>query len=421
MLKIITICGEQGVGKTTLFRSLIKKYSQTKFYYQTKPTVNYTENLIEIENNTYRLIDTPSFQVCPSTEIEKASKKHTEEIIKKSDLILWLVEEITEETLLIKKLLQKIKIPKILIRNKIDLASPEEDFSSYKALKSEYFLPVSALKAINIDKLLNKIANLIISPIAKPEVEKEKLNVLIFGPPNSGKSTLMNYLLQENRSLVTSLAGTTQEPVISQWNWKKIDFQLVDTAGITKEQKPKHNLGQKCDLLWAVIDASQPLVKQTLQIIQWGERYHKPLFLIVNKVDLINDKTSVIRELKNRLKSLNYCPIILLSAQKGTGISNLIAVLNQVLKNSSKNFTKKEIEKMIEKMVINNPPPYFRDNKLKIYFAKQQNFGLTPHFVFFVNNPQLIHFSYRRYVINYLRKNFGLEYLPLKVTFKKSV
>ena len=112
--------------------------------------------------------------------------------------------------------MQKIKIPKILILNKIDLASPEEDFSSYKTLKSEYFLPISALKAINIDELLNKIADLITSPIAKPEVEKEKLNVLIFGPPNSGKSTLMNYLLQENRSLVTPLAGTTQEPVISQ-------------------------------------------------------------------------------------------------------------------------------------------------------------------------------------------------------------
>src|SRR6185437_14648048 len=91
---------------------------------------------------------------------------------------------------------------------------PEKDFSSYKMLKSEYFLPISSLKAINIDKLLNKIVVLITSPIAKSELEKKKLNVLIFGPPNSGKPTLMNYLLQENRSLVTPLAGTTQEPVI---------------------------------------------------------------------------------------------------------------------------------------------------------------------------------------------------------------
>jgi|SRR6185312_62287 len=127
-----------------------------------------------------------------------------------------MVEEITEETLLIKKLLQKIRTPKILIRNKLDLVSSEENFSSYKTLKSECFLPVSALKVINIDELLNKITNFITSPIAKPEAEKEKLSVLIFGPPNSGKSTLMNYLLQENRSLVTPLAGTTQEPVISQ-------------------------------------------------------------------------------------------------------------------------------------------------------------------------------------------------------------
>ena len=282
MTKVITICGEWGVGKTTLFRYLVKKYSQVRSCYQTKPIINYVENLIKLENSTYKLINTPFFQIHPLTEIEKARKNQTQEIIKKSDLILWVVEEITEKTLLIKKYLKKIRVPQILIRNKIDLVSQEENLSAYQMLKSEYFFSISALKVINIDKLLKQIVNLIASPIVKSDIEKEKLNLLIFGPPNSGKSTLVNYLLQKNRSLITSVAGTTQEPVISHWNWKKVDFQLVDTAGIIREKKLKPNLGQKCDLLWAVIDANQPLTKQILQIIQWGQKYHKPLFLIIN-------------------------------------------------------------------------------------------------------------------------------------------
>ena len=177
---------------------------------------------------------------------------------------------------------------------------------------------------------------------------------------------------------------------------------------------------RQCDLAWVIIDATLPLTKQIFQIISLGGKNNKPLFIIVNKIDLIKKKNLVIAELKNRLKSLNYCSVIAISAEKGTGVSNLITSLNQVLKNSKKKFTKKEISETVEKMIANNPPKHFRGNKLKIYFAKQQEFGLTPLFVFFVNNPQLVHFSYRRYMTNYLRKNLDLEYLPIKLIFKKS-
>jgi len=119
-----------------------------------------------------------------------------------------------------------------------------------------------------------------------------------------------------------------------------------------------------------------------------GEKYHKPLFIIVNKCDLWPDQKLIILELRSRLKSLNYCPIICLSALKGTGFSSLAESLNKLWKNAQKKLTKKQISQAIEQMIAANPPPYHHGNKIKIYFARQEAASLTPHFIFFVNNPQ---------------------------------
>jgi len=194
---------------------------------------------------------------------------------------------------------------------------------------------------------------------------------------------------------------------------------LVDTAGITKEQRLKEGVWRNCDLAWAVIDATLPLTKQILQIVNLGERHNKPLIIIINKCDLLSEREELKKELKRRLKSLNYAPIIYISALKGMGIKSLLKVLEEMLDKSQKKLTKNELAEVVEKMLNNNPPKYFKGNKLKIYFAKQE-VGLRQRFIFFVNNPQWAHFSYQRYLINYLRKNLGLEYLPIKIVLKKS-
>jgi GTPase len=414
MLKVITIIGEEKTGKTTLFRQIVKKKKPA-------PMVNYVEEIIDIEGNNYKLIDTPQFFLSALTEIEKAKKDQLIKLLKKSDLVLWVIDKITENTLLINQYLKKVKVPKFLLLNKVDLVEPEENFSSYQGLQSECRFFVSALQGTGLDNLTTKIFNFLPSfRQGKIASSNKGLNLLIFGAPNSGKSTLMNYLLQENRSIVSPVAGTTQEPVTSSWNWKKVNFQLVDTAGITKEQKLKRDLWRNCDLAWVVIDASLPLTKQIYQIVNLGEKHNKPLIIIVNKCDLISEKEAVIKELRNRLKSLSYCPIICLSALQGKGISLLVKVLGEMIKQSQKTLTKKEIEVVTEKMLNNNPPKFYQGGKLKIYFAKHEP-GLVHFFIFFVNNPQWAHFSYQRYMVNYLRKHLKLDYLPVKVIFKKSV
>jgi len=130
-----------------------------------------------------------------------------------------------------------------------------------------------------------------------------------------------------------------------------------------------------------------PLTKQIYQIVNLGEMHNKPLIIIVNKCDLINEKEEVTKELRNRLKSLSYCPIICLSALEGKGTNLLIKVLGEMIKQSQKTLTRKEIEVITEKMLTNNPPKFYQGGKLKIYFAKHEP-GLVHFFIFFINNPQ---------------------------------
>ena len=217
-MKIVTIIGSKEVGKTTLFRQLVKNYSLSKKKGEVKssPLINYTEDIIKIGGNVYKLIDTPTFALYPKTEIEKGIKNQLENLLKVSGLICWVIDKVGEEEILLKRYLKKLNTPQILIFNKLDLISSEEEFYSYQTLQPQHFLAVSARKETNFNELIEQITRLLPdSPNENTDQREKELKLLIFGPPNSGKSTLMNYLLQENRSLATPVAGTTQEPVIS--------------------------------------------------------------------------------------------------------------------------------------------------------------------------------------------------------------
>jgi GTP-binding protein len=150
-----------------------------------------------------------------------------------------------------------------------------------------------------------------------------------------------------------------------------------------------------------------------------AEKHNKPLIIVINKCDLVEEKESLKEEVRKRLKSLGYVPIIYISALKGKGVFSLLKNLEKILEQSQKKFSKKELSETVEKMVINNSPKYFNGKKLKIYFVKQE-VGLIQTFIFFVNNPQHSHFSYQRYMTNYFRKTLGLESLPIKIILKKS-
>jgi len=431
MLKLIIIIGLKGAGKTAIFHQIIRKYSLNGTNKESAPIVNYSKKLINVKGNVYQLINTPNFILYPQTEVEKAIQKHIEEKLKENDLILWIIDAsqtISQATEKLNKYLRQFSSPKILVLNKLDLVEQKEyQISLFQRLGQTQIYPFSAQNTANLEEMMEKIISLVPS-LELPQAEKaDQLKLTIFGPPNSGKSTLLNYLLKKNRSLVSPVAGTTQEPVKDCWNWQDWSFSIADTAGISKsliQEKQIYQENQKVfrqsNLVWVVIDATLPLTKETLQIIHLAEKYQKPLIIIVNKCDLIETKQK--REIKDeinfRLKSLRYVPIIFLSALQGKGIKSLLTTFAFLLEESQKQFTKKELAKTVENMSIKNSFSY-KGSRLKIYFAKHHP-GLTHYFIFFVNNPQLVHFSHQRCIVNYLRKHLILKYLPIKLVFKKS-
>ncbi|RHZ37639.1 GTP-binding protein [endosymbiont GvMRE of Glomus versiforme] len=426
--KKIILLGCQRTGKTTFYRKLIKNYALKQMTMaKISSLINYADCLIQYKSNYYFLIDTPSFVLHPCTEIEQAIQKQNEELIKESDLILWIIDasqEIDQATEKLNKYLRQFSTPKILILNKIDLGEQKEyQIYLFQRLGQRHLYSFSQ-KTANLEELMEKIISLVPSPDF-PEAEKDnQIKLTIFGPPNSGKSTLLNYLLQKNRSLVSPVAGTTQEPVKDYWNWQNWSFAVADTAGISKsliQEKQIYQENQKTfrqsDLVWVVIDATLPLTKQTFQIIHLAEKHQKPLIIIVNKCDLIENKQKkeIQEQINDRLKSLRYVPIIFLSALQGKGINSLLKTFALLLEESQKQFTKKQLAETIENMSSFS----YKGGRLKIYFAKHQP-GLTHYFIFFVNNPKLLHFSHQRYIVNYLRKNLALLHLPIKLIFKKS-
>ena len=434
--KKIVLVGLSQTDKSAFYQKIVKKYALNKTYIpQINELINYTENLVEFQNNYYLFINPPNFIFRPRTEIEKALQKQNTELIQKSDLILWITnasQPIGQAAENLNKFLTQFSSPKILILNNLELAEEKEyQFSLFQRWEkfhlALYLCPFSTQSFVGEKELIEKIVSLIPSPVSLQLEKNIKTKIVIFGPPNSGKSTLLNCLLKKNRSLVSTVAGTTQEPVKDYWNWREWTVELVDTAGISKNLMLERKIYQEnkkvfrqCELAWVIIDATSPLTKQIFQIIHLAEEYQKPLIIIINKYDLIDtkQKKAIQIQIYDRLKSLRYAPVIFISALTGKGTSDLLEILSQMLSESQKNFTKKGLDREIESMLVKNPPKH-KKGKLKIYFAKHQS-GLVHFFVFFVNNPQLVHFSYQRYISNCLRKSLDLKYLPIKLIFKRS-
>jgi GTP-binding protein len=246
--KNITIIGECGVGKSKLFEFLSKNFFAEKESFKTSPDINNKETDIKIDGQIYKLIDTPSFFVKNKEKtIKEKIEEKIRETIKSSELVLWVVDsskEIGEKDILINNFIKRNKIKEIiLVANKSDIDSP---VYSCKSLGIKEFCLVSLVSKRNLTELLKKIKILLEveendfedeEEIKETEEDKEGFNLVIFGPPNSGKSTLMNCLLKENKSLASPISGTTKEPVVGKMLLEEKNFKLVDTAGITKEEK----------------------------------------------------------------------------------------------------------------------------------------------------------------------------------------
>ena len=261
----------------------------------------------------------------------------------------------------------------------------------------------------------------------------EVTRVAIIGRPNVGKSSLVNSILRKDRMLVTDIPGTTRDSVDSQLRFNKRQYTLVDTAGIRKKGKTKLALEkysvitalkhlQSCDVALILVDAFQGIKNQDITIAGYAFEERIPCIIVVNKWDLIEKDNKTVglfkEEIRYQLKYLPYAPIVFVSALTGLRVFSIFTHIEKLYDQYTTKVTTSELNKIIQKITEKNPPPTYRGRRIKFYYQTQISVK-PPSFLFFLNYPEALHFSYERYLQNQLRNQLKIDNIPIKVFFKK--
>lgn len=425
----VVIVGRPNVGKSSIFNRILQKRVAI---IEDMPgaTRDRIYGIGEWLTQNFVVIDTGGI----TKEITNFTKQINEQVniaLAEADIILFVCsyqEGLTHEDQDIAKLLYKTKKPVIIVANKYDNVKRNED-KVYDYLSVGFNDPVlvSAAHGIGFGDLLD----LIIAKCPKMQNKEinENINLAIIGRPNVGKSSLVNTILQENRVIVSPIAGTTTDAIDSNFIYNKKQYCVIDTAGIRKKGKISQHLEkyslirtinaiERSDIVLFLLDGSVEIQEQDLTVAGMAKNLDKPVIIIVNKWDLVkkNEKTMIefTKKIKEKFKYLEYSFIVFLSALENTRIHTLFATINEVLINMNLRIKTSIINEVLNKAQLINEPPYFKGGRLKIYYGTQVDKN-PPTFVLMVNDPQRCHFSYERFLINQIRERFGFQGVPIKL------
>lgn len=432
-MKIPTVClvGRPNVGKSTIFNRLVgKKIS----IIEDTPGVTRDRIYGDVKYGDYKfhLIDTGGIDV--SCELFNNEIKVQASIaIDEADIIVFIVDgkdELNQNDYVIRDMLKKANKEVIVAVNKIDNVNRLDNVYNFYELGFSDVIPVSGEHNIGITELLDAITSNF-KPINDIKYDDEKIKFCIIGRPNVGKSSLVNALLNEEKAIVSDVAGTTRDAVDTEFRYDGKDYVAIDTAGLRKKGKIYENIEkysvirsmkaiERSDVCVLVINAEEGIIEHDKHIASYAIDAGKPIVLVVNKWDTVNDKNDI-KSFTNLMRAefqfLSFAPIVFLSAKTKKRIHTLMPEINKVYNNSLKEIKTSVLNDVIRDAVMLNQPPSYKGKRLKIYFVNQSG-TRPPKFDFRVNSKGLVHFSYKRYLENKLRENFDLEGTPIIIQFK---
>ena len=325
-------------------------------------------------------------------------------------------------------MLKKANKNVILVANKIDNSKRKENLYDFYELGFDEIIPVSGEHNIGIGDLLDKITE-DFNPVIEEETIDDIIRFCIIGRPNVGKSSLVNALLNEEKAIVSNVAGTTRDAVDTPFVYNKKDYIAIDTAGIRKNGKIYENIEkysvlrsmkaiERSNVCVLVINAEEGIIEHDKHIASYALEAGKPIVIVVNKWDLATEEIKDFKEkVRNNFQFLSYVPIVFLSAKTKKRIHTLMPEIEKVYDNSKTEIKTSILNNVIRDAVMLNQPPSYKGQRLKIYFVSQNGI-MPPKFVFNVNSKKLIHFSYERYLENKIRENFDFEGTPIVLNFK---
>lgn len=427
----VAILGRPNTGKSTLFNRLVgKKISIIE------DTPGVTRDRIyataTFNDHSFHVIDTGGIDV--SKEIFNSEIKIQAEIaIDEADIIIFLLdakEELTKNDFVVRDMLLKSNKRVIVVANKIDSKESKNNIYSFYELGFEEYINISAEQNIGIYELLESITK-DFEPILE-EYDENMIKFSIIGRPNVGKSSLVNAIVNEERVIVSSEAGTTRDSVDTVFTQNKEQYVVIDTAGMRKKGKiydkiEKYSLLRamraidRSDVCVVVINAEEGIIEHDKHIAGYAKEAGKATILVVNKWDTVEDKDVKMKEFTKLIKAefqfIPYAPIVFLSALTKKRIHTLMPQILKAHQNSTREIKTSAINDIIMDAYILNLPPSYKSKRLKIYYTTQVG-TKPPTFNIYVNSKGLIHFSYERYLENKIRDSFDFEGTPIVLQFK---
>lgn len=429
---VVALLGRPNVGKSTIFNRLVgKKISIIE------DTPGITRDRIygsvNFENYSYHLIDTGGIDLSDASFNDEI-KVQASLAIDEADVILFVVdgkEGLTSNDFAVRDMLMKSKKRVIVVINKYDSKETKDNLYDFYELGFEDYMPVSGEQNLGIYDLQEAIVKDF--PEIKEDDYKEGIvKFSIIGRPNVGKSSLVNALLQEERVIVSDIAGTTRDAIDTPFKYHDQDFVVIDTAGMRKQGKIYENVERysllrsmkaidRSDVCVLVINAEEGIIEHDKHIAGYALEAGKPVVLVVNKWDVIDDKDKEMKKftqaIKDNFQFMTYAPVVFLSAKTHKRIHTLMPEIIKCYTNSHREIKTSMLNDVISDAVELQLPPSYKGKRLKIYFVSQVGVQ-PPTFDFKVNSKGLVHFSYERYLENKLRESFDLEGTPIVIQFK---
>lgn len=427
---VVALVGRPNVGKSTLFNRLIGKRTAIVAD-QPGVTRDRLYGDVEWDNREFTLIDTGGLFL-DDLEFRRHVEEQVGKAVAEADVVVFVVDArigpAVEDERIAQELL-KGKRKTIVAVNKVDNFQNPYSYEFYRLGLGEP-VPISSLHGLNIDELLDRIVELL--PEGREEEEGEGLRVALVGRPNVGKSTLINTLLREERMIVSDVAGTTRDATDICFERNGRRYILVDTAGIRKRSRVERGVEyygvvralrsiDRADVVLLVLDAGSGIVEQDKKIAGYIEESGKGVIIVINKWDLKAKIKAKRQDFENYVRAeldfISYAPLHFASALTGKGVGQIIRDVDAVHLQRDKRISTGSLNSWLNETVYLNPPAGSGKHGLRFYYATQVG-TKPPVIAFFVNKPDMVHFSYKRYLERQLRQAYGFEGTPVRLVFR---
>ncbi|MDF2571568.1 MAG: der 2 [Sporomusa sp.] len=430
---IVAIVGRPNVGKSTIFNYIGRNRLSIV---EDMPGVTRDRIYMDAEwlGRNFTMIDTGGIEFESNDKIYTAMRNQAKLAIEEADAIMFVVDGkagLTAGDDEVATILRNTRKPVLLVVNKVDNMKNESDIYEFYTLGLGDPIAISATNALNLGDMLDRLIESLPEEHVEPE-DNDQIKVAVIGRPNVGKSSLVNSIIGEERVIVSDIPGTTRDAIDTHFTKDGQSYVMIDTAGMRRKAKVDMPVERysvirslravdRCDVVLMVINAEEGVTEQDKKIAGYAHEAGKASVIVVNKWDLIDKdgKTSLkfTETIREELGFMQYAPVLFTSALTRQRINRVTELAKFVAEQHAMRVATSVLNQVIEDATAINPPPSDRGRRLKIYFTTQPDVK-PPTFIFFVNDPEIMHFSYLRFLENRLRESFGFEGTPLKLVVR---